>query len=432
MASKFILIKGSIFLLSFSIFCSGLAQTPPTEKNRAYSLSYADFISKLAQNNLDYAVEKYNIDIADAEIEAAKILPDPELSFTGHDNQQRRMKMGYGFEAELEWDIELGGKRKARQNLAIAERELAELELKLFFQELRKESTLAFLETLKKKMIFDTKKENYETLLELSETDSTRYVEGKIKKSAATQSRLEALSLYNDMQDAADEWEYSLMDIKNLISRKHHDTLFVPEGNLRNFDRIFELEDLIEIAKHEYGELKISKKSTQVAHHNVEMAKADRVMDLGLSVGVENNAFEKNIIGPTPGHTSVFAGISVPLKFSNNREAGLKNAQYEQEQAELLYQSKQLNLEKEITKAFRNYERNRAQLKATQTVAEEAREVFEEEVKSYFKEEVSLLEVLSAERTYRKIQEDHIDRIFRYVSALVELESCVGIWDIDF
>src|SRR5699024_1774434 len=313
------------------------------------------FIRKLTDQNLEYAAQKYEVAIADAEVEAAKILPDPEISFTAFDNQERRMKMGYGFEAEVEWELELGGKRKARKNLANEERQLTELELQKYFRELRKESTLDFLRALKNKMHYEVQKSSYETMLDIARQDSLRYVDGKIKKSTASQSKLEAQSMFGDLQDLADEWQYSLMDIKNLISTEKHDTLFIPVGELKDFDRLFDLEELIQTAQENCTDLKIARQKISVYENQVDLSRAERMIDLGLNVGVENNSFAKNIIGPTPGHTVVYAGVSVPLKFSNNRESGLKTAQYEQEQVKLENRSLEMDLEKEILQAYQQY-----------------------------------------------------------------------------
>jgi len=123
-----------------SIVCGGTmyAQNGHTEQaTNKSTLTYKEFISKMVVNNLSYAAEKYNINIAEAEVQAAKAFPDPELSFGWADNQQKRMQMGYGFEAELSWDLELGGKRRARKNLAHDQKVLAELELQEFFHTLR-------------------------------------------------------------------------------------------------------------------------------------------------------------------------------------------------------------------------------------------------------------------------------------------------------
>lgn len=415
------------FVLSFSVF----GQESSDNQNNEYSLSYTEFIKKLANQNLGYAAEKFNISIADAELEAANILPDPQLSFTAYDNQERRMKMGYGFEVELEWDFELGGKRKARRNLAMAEHKLAEMELTQYFQELRKDATIVFMEALRNRIHYELEEKSYERMLNLSSHDSIRYEEGKITKSRANQSKLEVLAKYSHFQDVANDFRASLLDIKNLISASRHDTIYTPKGNLKDFDRIFNLNDLLELAQKNRTDLLITHHNMKMSDGKIALEKAERVMDLGLSIGVENNSFAKNIIGPTPGHTAVFAGVSVPLQFSNNKDAGLKTAQYEKEKSILIYRQMSLELEREITEAYNDYITKQEQLKGMKSSIDQAESIFEEEVKNYLKDQSSLLEVLNAERTYSRIQNQYIHTLLNYAIALVNLESLAGIWDID-
>lgn len=49
---------------------------------------------------------------------------------------------------------------------------------------------------------------------------------------------------------------------------------------------------------------------------------------------------------------------------------------------------------------------------------------------SYNRGEVSLLEILNAQRTYDEVQAQYIETLFNYNAALVELERNCGIWDI--
>ena len=108
-------------------------------------MTYSEYMEAVVQNNLSYAAEKLNINIAQAAIEKATIIPDPELSAGFFNNDQQHMKMGYGYDIGLDWTLELGGKRKARVNLAKSESELAQHALQEFFQNLRSDATTQYL-----------------------------------------------------------------------------------------------------------------------------------------------------------------------------------------------------------------------------------------------------------------------------------------------
>ncbi len=419
-----------------TIFCCtvfvGVTHAQEIDVNKQ-KLSYKEFLTKMVTNNLSYAAEKYNINIAEAEIQAAKAFPDPELSFGWFDNQQNRMQMGYGFEAELSWDLEMGGKRKARKNLAKDQKVLAELELQEFFHALRAESTLSFLEALQNKLLYDIQKDSYQSMLQVAQSDSIRYSLGQISKVDAIQSKLEAKSMWNELQDADDTWKNSLLELRGFISANRNDSLYVPQGDFSKFDRLFNADDLIVTAQNNRADYLVAKQNKVVAGRAVALAKAERAIDLGLNLGIENNSFVKNVIAPTPGNTVVKAGISVPLKFSNRKEAGLKTALYQESQADLVYNEVELNLEKEILQAFRNYQTKQNQIQRYEKgMLEEAKQVFEGIKYSYQRGASSLLEVLNAQRTYNETQVAYAETLFAYAEALVELEKAVGIWDIDF
>ncbi len=79
----------------------------------------------------------------------AKVFPDPTISYGGFNIGQERLKMGYGFNAALGTTIELGGKRRARINLAKSQTELTNTLLQNYFRNLRADATNAFLLAIK-------------------------------------------------------------------------------------------------------------------------------------------------------------------------------------------------------------------------------------------------------------------------------------------
>lgn len=109
------LYKGFITALLLLFGWNVLAQSDSIADNLYVekTIDYNTYLALIINNNLAFAAEKFNVDIAEANVKSAHSFPDPELSFEGTDNGERRMKMGYEFAASLDWTLELGGKRKS-------------------------------------------------------------------------------------------------------------------------------------------------------------------------------------------------------------------------------------------------------------------------------------------------------------------------------
>jgi cobalt-zinc-cadmium efflux system outer membrane protein len=396
-------------------------------------ITYADFIGLVGKNNLGYAAEKFNLDIAEANILSAGILPDPELSFGWFDNNQRRLNMGYGFTSEISWTLELGGKRKARIDLAKNEYELIKYLLQDYLRNLRADATIIYLEALQNKLLLDVQINSYQTMNQLAKSDSIRYRLGAITEIDARQSKLEAGTMLNDVYQAEAEWKMKLANLFILIGQKIIDTLIVPVGNFDAFDRNFNLQELIVAGQNNRADLLAALQNKNISQSLLTLAKANRVIDLGLVGGVNYLSYTRNKIAPTPSFTTINAGISIPLKFSNNRPGELKTAYYSNLQADTEYKQIELQIQTEITEAYFNY---LAQQKKVQQfkngLLAEAKAVLDGKIYSYQRGETSLLEVLNAQRTYNEVQQSYYQTLTNYAAALVELERAAGIWDINF
>jgi cobalt-zinc-cadmium efflux system outer membrane protein len=107
-------------------------------------------------------------------------------------------------------------------------------------------------------------------------------------------------------------------------------------------------------------------------------------------------------------------------------------ARYREQQAEAQYKQALLQVQTEVMQAYRNYQSFAEQVNHYQDgLLRQAREVMDGKIYSYNRGEVSLLEVLDAQRTYDEVQAQYIETLFNYSSALVELERSAGIWDIE-
>jgi cobalt-zinc-cadmium efflux system outer membrane protein len=396
-------------------------------------IAFAPFLGLVGQQNLLYAAEKFNVSIAEAGIEIAKVFPDPQLYYGYFDNGQNRMKMGYGFSVNASTTIELGGKRKARINLATNTKLLSQSLLENYFRNLRADATLSYLLAIKLKNILQVKWNSYNNIKRLAQSDSIRFKLGSIMEIDARQSKLEAGTLLNTLYQSDADLKVALANLGLLLGKKTVDSLYYPIGKISGMDRQFNLIELVTTAQNNRADLLAAMRNREVAASALKLVKANRTIDLGIVAGSNNSSVVTNFVAPTPSFTSIYGGISIPLKFSNNYKGDLKAATYAVEQSELQYKQIELQVQTEVTQAYFNYTAASRQVAQFESgLLAESKKVLDGKVYSYQRGKTSLLEVLNAQRTYNDIQLTYSEVLFNYAAALVELERAAGIWDITF
>ena len=393
-------------------------------------LNYIDFIQQVKNNNLEYAAQKYTVNLAEAEVENAKIIPDVEWNIEGNSNQKH---MGNNLETGLGWTIELGGKRKARIDLAKSQVDLNRYLLQDYLRNLYADASLQFLECIQNKNLLDVQLNSYKTLSNLAASDSIRYKLGDITLTDSKQSKLEAQFMLNEVFKAESEWKNSLYALNLVMGKSQKDTLYTANSNFTDFNRDFDLADLITTAQNNRADLQAALQNKEVSQKMLKLAKANRVMDLGISAGMQFNGKATNEEAPSPYHTGVTAGLSIPLRFLNNRKGEVQTAHYTIQQADLEYKQVELQIQTEVTQAYQNYVNTKKQMQQfSNGLLSESKAILEGKIYSYKRGNTSLLEVLDAQRTYNDVQENYYQTLYNFCSALVRLERTVGIWDINF
>lgn len=396
-------------------------------------ISFSQYLKIIEDNNLDLAAEKLNVDISKANIRTARVLPDPELTIEGTDNEEKRMRMGYEIGAALDWTLELGGKRNARVELAKSESELAISLLEDYYRGLRVDATLQFLSSLRNENLYHTHLEAYENMNKIAKADSVRYSAGEISEVSARQSKLEVRRLWNELKDSEFKWIDEMMALEVFINMGMSDTILRPVGDFEKFNRDFMLSDLIITAQNNRSDLLAAYQNREVAQRLIKLEKANRNIDLGLSLKVAHSTYSHNDVAPTPAHTPISVGVTIPLKFSNKNNSDLRVAKFQHQQTEYQYQQIENKILVEVTHAYRHYNSMRMQMEQfDEGILEEAKTILDERISNYSNGSGSLLELMDAQRTYSNIKERYYETLYNTAAALVELEKTVGIWDISF
>ena len=423
--SRYIMVVGILLL------CTALtapAQTAGATRER--TIDYKSYMEMVLKENIGYAAEKLNVSAADANIKAAQIFNDPELSVEYADNDDRRMEMGRSYSAELSKTFSFGV-RSANIDLARSEKELNEALLDDYLRNLQAEATLAWLDALKQGELYKVKENSYQSIRQLAEGDSLRHSLGKITHTDALQSRLEAGMVYNEFISAQTELYNAYWSLSLWTGSFDRNTLYKPEGNMDKEPRTFDVEQLVQIALESRADLVAALKDVDVAKKELKVIRRERNPEFDLAVGYNYNTEVKNQEAPAPQFNGITVGMTIPLKFSNLNRGAVKVAEYRTQQAELNYRQAELDVELSVIQSLNYYRAMCEQIaRYNGGMLQDAEAVITGKTYSYQRGETSLLEVLDARRTYDDLQAQYIEAFYEYLSALVNLERSAGIWDI--
>lgn len=380
-------------------------------------MTFDTYLNRVGKQNLEYLASRMNVSIAEAEIIAAKVLPDPSLDFEGSKDSYT---LGLSYSLEL-------GKRRARVGLAKSQAEFEKLTFEQSFQELRAGAAELFLDAILQRELLKAKQESYFYMLQLNRSDSLRYLSGEITENEYRQSRLEAISLLNEIYDQEAAYHSSLVELNRYMGMTA-DTLNIPHGNWDKLQRDFTLPELLEIGQNGRLDLMAASKDVEVSTKAYKLARTERRPDIGLSL-----SYERGWNGFLPQMRYAKVGISVPLSFSAINKGAVKCAQYRMAQASIMEQETRLRIRSEITQAWYAFEAERKKVAQYQSgVLEEARKVLDGMVYKYKRGETNILDVLIAQRSYNQVHQDYLETMKGYVSSLAALEKSCGIWDIHF
>lgn len=401
----------------------------PCKGQEIKRITYAQYMNMVDSGNIAYAAEKLNINIAKAQVIAAKVRNDPQIDFGYFNNDQPNKQMGYGGSVSLSQTLTFR-KRTAVINLAKSESVLSQSLLADYLRNLHADATISFLEASKQDMLYKVKQNAYENVLGLAKSDSIRYVNGKIMEIDATQSKLEAGIMYNDILQSMTERDKAFSDLSLFTGSKNSSLLYHPSIALDLPHQQYVLADLIQKGIQSRADLVAAMQNIDVANKALKVARAEKNSDVTVSLGLSHNAQVKNDIAPAPAFTGITAGVSIPIPFSKLNKGNIEAAKHRAEQASLQYEQAVLEVQNEIMKAYYDYETTTKQVNYYKKgILKQAQDVLKAKTYSYQRGDTSLLEVLNAQRTYDDVQSLYYETLFNYTSAWVNLQKSIGTYD---
>ncbi|RLB61078.1 MAG: TolC family protein [Deltaproteobacteria bacterium] len=421
------------FMLSLLLLASALHATYSQQEISYISnpVSLSQYLSDVIKGNMGYIAGQFSVSIAEAELEASKIFPDPEISIAYANNEDTRLQMGQSVETGITYPISLGNKRGAGMELARSQHELSQLILDAYFQNLRADATLSYFASLRNQKIYQLQKDISEQLTGLARADSIRLNYGESTDIDALQSSLEARLQQTEVYQSYADMQNAFLNLMLLQGKLFSDTLDLPSDSFPYKQRDLNLFELINNAVQNRADLLVAIKNQEMSEKNLNLLKANRAFEFSLEAGYSFNSIVRNEIAPAPAYNGLSAGISIPLKFSSFNKGSLQAADLAVRQSQTTYEETELQISSEVIQAYNNLvAQNKKVEHYNLGLVEDASRILQGRVYSYQQGESGLIDVLNAQRTYIELQLNHLEALFEYTSALIELERAAGIWDL--
>ncbi|MFA6769879.1 MAG: TolC family protein, partial [Bacteroidales bacterium] len=260
----------------FSLFIIILLGFTTAHAQIYIQLSLNQYLEKVRVGNIEYAAERLNMELAEAQIISASVFNNPSIEFAYYNNELNSMQMGQGVSGEISQTIS-PGRRRAAINLAKSEKDLTQAVLVDYFRLLRQEATLTWLEAIKSRQLYQIKKESYRDQIKLLVSDSLSRGSEFLKDLDILQNKVETGILCSQLLDMESEFNELCRSITNFCGVSNLDTIYIPEKkNIWN-EKSFVLGEIIEKALNNRADILASKKEIDVSKYAVNVAKADRI-----------------------------------------------------------------------------------------------------------------------------------------------------------
>jgi cobalt-zinc-cadmium efflux system outer membrane protein len=382
-------------------------------------LTLEQVVTTYIERNLELQAERHRVERTSADAIAAQLWPNPGLSITA-ENMRVAGPVPFGklYEVGFAYSetIELGGKRKLRQQLAETTISAAEAR---FADAMRKGiaevKRLYFQATLARRDI-QVASENQQMFQQLVQFNLARFQEGAIPEADLIKVRLERIKFDSALKQA----ELSLKQAMIRLAENLEDDSVVKQDVAASLDLPLinpNLDSLLEVALRERPDVQAAEREVAAAKERLALEQARAKPDISPWLGYKRVATDD----------TVWFGVAIPLKLRDRNQAGIARSAAEQKAAAVLLEVAKSHTIAEVRAAYEAFQTAREQVQTFRNEllnqADESRSIA---LAAYQEGATPLLFVLEAQRTRAEVRQQYFRTLFDYQVSLSELELAVG------
>lgn len=407
----------------FSTFLS--AQTPPSPPA---ILTLEQAIQEALANNLDLAVQKYNVSVAEARQITARLRPNPLLTVAG----QTLNVLGATYSnmspagpnqlnIHTDFPVERAHKRERRTELAKEEKSLAELGVREMMRQVIFSVQGAFVDVQQAAENLKLAQENLQRLEGIVSINEARLKSGALSRVELERSQVASLQFSVGVEQAQLQLDQAKTQLQFILGRRQPSAILAVTGELRK-DGLPQIQgEILRLAVEQRPDYLAYQQSQVRSRADLRLQLANGKLD--YSVGTEYTFQRAYGIGGS----SLGIYFSAPLPIFNRNQGEILRAQREIDQAGTRVEALRLSISSEVEKAYRQYNVARHLLESVETgILTKARSVRDITEYSYRRGEASLIEFLDAQRAFNDAMQTFNDARASYARSLYLLDTVSG------
>jgi cobalt-zinc-cadmium efflux system outer membrane protein len=396
-------------------------------------ITFSNFMVQVEKANLYLAMQRYNVPIAQAQLTAASVFPDPTLQ-AGYSGDASWSGQPSTYSAALAQEFVLGGKRHYREDAARAVLLGSSATLSDYLRNLRAVAAETFIDGLADILKLNQMEKSLERAHQLVELNVERLRQGETSEDALMRARIAELEAHSALADVESALYQTLAQLALLMGISDRDGLIAPKGDLEGVTQTFSLAQLVERAVTSRSDVVAAEYTLRNAQAGYQLAKAARIPDVTITAGYSHLTRITNPIDPAPAWEQAGISVSLPITvFSTLNGGAVQVAYYQELQAERALRGTKLQAESDVRRAYQHYilAVNEAQSFGSELLNDSS-EIYQSRLFKLRKGQVTMLDVLDAYQALTQLYLDYYNALSGRAKALAELEQAAGIWDIDF
>jgi cobalt-zinc-cadmium efflux system outer membrane protein len=210
-------------------------------------ITFREFMRQVEKANLALAAQRYNVTIAEAQLTAASVYPDPAFQ-AGYGGDVSGNRQATTYAGSVGETFLLGGKIRTREEAAGAVLRASNAALSDYLRTLRGQAADAFIDGLIGLLKLRRGEKSLQRARQLVELKIKRLRNREISEDGLMRARIAELEAHSNLADSQSALHQSLGGLAIFMGASLSDGLIAPSGNLEGEDPTFSLAELKEKA----------------------------------------------------------------------------------------------------------------------------------------------------------------------------------------